>query len=90
MGCRYCESEGKCTGCQAHNKIILLFQYVCVSLCKEEVVRTEKGDLQCSGTVQSSMVVRRGRASATVPLLLGSGGHCLGLTLSHCMSQENG
>lgn len=35
MGRRYCESEGKCTGCQAHNGIILLFQYVCVSLCKE-------------------------------------------------------
>lgn len=30
MGRRYCESEGKCTGCQAHNGIILLFQYVCV------------------------------------------------------------
>lgn len=41
MGRHYCESEGKCTGCQAHNGIILLFQYVCVSLCKEEVVGTE-------------------------------------------------
>lgn len=96
MGRHYCESEGKCTGCQAHNGIILLFQYVCVSLCKEEVVGTEKGDLhcreagECSGTVQGSSVARRGRISATVPLLLGSGGHYLGLTLSHCMSQENG
>lgn len=30
MGHRYCESEGKFTVCQAHNRIILLFQYVCV------------------------------------------------------------
>lgn len=98
MGHHYCESEGKCTACQAHNGIILLFHYVCVSLCKEEVVGTENGDLHCreaggcSGTVQDSTVVRQGRAcaSATMPVLLGSGGHCLGLTLSHCMSQENG
>lgn len=98
VGCRYCESEGKCTACQAHNRIILLFQYVRESLCKEEVVGTENGDLhcreagECSGTVQGSTAVRRGRAcaSATLPVLLGSGGCCLGLTLSHCMSQENG
>lgn len=90
MGRCYCESEGKCTGCQAHNGIILLFQYVCVSLCKE------KGDLQCrgagecSGTVQGSSVARCGRASATVPLLLGSGGHCLGLSLSHACPRKMG
>lgn len=69
---------------------------MCVSLCKEEVVGTENGDLhcreagECSGTMQGSTVVRCGRASATMPVLLGSGGHCLGLTLSHCMSQGNG
>lgn len=57
---------------------------------------TENGDLhcreagECSGTVQGSTVVRPGRASATVPVLLRSGGYCLGLTLSHCKSQESG
>lgn len=48
---------------------------------------TEKGNLhcreagECSGTVQGSTVLRHGRASATVPVLLGSGGHSRD---SHC------
>lgn len=74
-----------------------LFLEVCVSLCKEEAVGTENGDLrcgepgECGGAAQGTVEVGRGHAcgAADMPVLLSSGGRYLGLA-SLSTSRANG